>query len=91
MYIAVKEVKATHVDICELNFNEKNTSSIGKGGKNFLCTNRIISNIEDHFSVTNVTAGKLCQFSLAMKSPLFFLQMTISAASCNKLRKKYIW
>lgn len=73
MYIAVKEVKANCADICELNSNEKNTSSIGKRGTNFLCTNRIISNIEDHFSVTNVTAGKLCQFSLVMKSSLFLL------------------
>lgn len=33
VHIAVKEVKATRVDICELNFNEKNTSSAGKGEK----------------------------------------------------------
>lgn len=33
VHIAVKEVKATHADICELNFNEKNTLSAAKEGK----------------------------------------------------------
>lgn len=80
VHIAVKEVKATHVQICKLNLMRKILHLQGRWGKLCLCTNRIIRNIEDHFSVTNETAGKLHQFSLAMNFPSFsckwlFLQL----------------